>query len=411
MSTSSSFSSTSRRNFLRYASLAAAASPLLGEAHFARAAQADQASGGLYTFGVKGPLPPDTVLINANENPLGPCKAACEAIASIAHVGGRYDIYGLEDKFKATFARQNNLPESHVAVYAGSTEPLHYTVLAFTSGGKGLVTADPSYEAPMVATMITKAPISRVRLDQTTYAHDVKAMAAADPNAGVIYACNPNNPTGTITSKKDISWLLENKPKGSVLLVDEAYIHLSDAESMMDCVAAGRDLVVLRTFSKVYGMAGIRCGVVIGRPDLLARIAIYGGYNSNPITALAAAQASLDDATLIATRKKIIADTRNDTLAWLKTNNYKVIGAPQSNCFMIDTGRKGKVVMAEMQKRGVIIGRTWPIWPLAVRISVGTPAEMAKFRTAFKSTMESVPAVAAAEWHEPFPAHTLRSNG
>ena len=393
-----SSSTTSRRNFLRYASLAAAATPILTEGHFARAAQQQQ----VYTFGVTHGMPADTVLINANENPLGPCKAACEAIAGIAHVGGRYDIYNHNEILVKQLASQLNLKPEYISVYPGSSEPLHYTVLAFTSPGHGLVTADPSYEAPMMGAMVTKAPISRVRLT-ADYAHDTAAMVKADPTAGVIYLCNPNNPTGTITSRKDILWALENKPAGSILLVDEAYIHLSDAESVVDQVAAGKDLIVLRTFSKIYGMAGIRAGLALGRPDLLKKLEAFNGQNSMPITALVAASASLNDAALIPERKKIIGDTRRETLAWLKENNYKVIGESQSNCFMIDTGRKGRTVITAMQEKGVIIGRTWPIWPLAVRISVGTPAEMAKFRTAWKQVMDSIPAVAGVDVHDPAP--------
>ena len=209
----------------------------------------------------------------------------------------------------------------------------------------------------------------------------------------------------------DILWALENKPAGSILLVDEAYIHLSDAESVVDQVAAGKDLIVLRTFSKIYGMAGIRCGLALGRPDLLQKLERFGGYNSVPVTALVAAHTSLLDTNLIPERKKIIGNTRVETIAWLKANNYNVLGDSQSNCFMIDTGRKGSLVIAAMQKKGVIIGRTWPIWPLAVRISVGTSAEMAKFRTAFKETMDSIPAPAAAELQLPSPMRRQRSIG
>jgi histidinol-phosphate aminotransferase len=385
--------STSRRNFLRYASLAAAA-PIFTEA---RAAQQQS----VYTFGVNHPLPPDTVLINANENPLGPSQGAIAAIAEIARAGGRYDIYNHNEILIKTAASQLQLKPEYIALYPGSSEPLHYTVLAFTSPTRSLVTADPSYESPMVGAMVTKAHINRVRLT-ADYAHDVKGLVAADPNAGVIYLCNPNNPTGTVTSRKDILWALENKPKGSILLVDEAYIHLSDAESVVDMVAADKDLIVLRTFSKIYGMAGIRCGLALGRPDLLKKIEVFNGGSAMPITALAAATASLNDPDLIPTRKKIIGDTRRETIAWLKANNYKVLGDSQSNCFMIDTGRKGRSVIAAMQEKGVIIGRTWPIWPLAVRISVGTPAEMAKFRAAFKEVMDA-PVVSSAELHDPTP--------
>ncbi|HEY1743369.1 MAG TPA: pyridoxal phosphate-dependent aminotransferase [Granulicella sp.] len=393
--------STSRRSFLRYATLAAAA-PILTEAHFAFAAQ--QAASGSPTTNARrtrSAMPADAVLINANENPLGPCKAACETIAAIAPMGGRYDIFGETDKLTKTFAAQHNLKEEYISVYAGSSEPLHYTVLAFTSPAKSFVTADPSYEAGMRAAMASKAKIYKVPLT-ATYAHDVKAMVAADPNAGVIYICNPNNPTGTVTAKQDILWALENKPKGSILLIDEAYIHLSDTSDVLDMVAADKDLIVLRTFSKIYGMAGIRCGFALGRPDLLARLQPFG-QNAMPITGSAAANVSLLDTELIPTRKKIIADTRNDTLQWLAANHYKAIGDSQSNCFMIDTGRDGHSVIAAMQAQKVYIGRTWPIWPNAVRVSVGTPAEMAKFKTAFKQVMDS----AVATGSVPDPMHDL----
>ena len=387
-------SSTSRRSFLRYASLAAAA-PILTEGHLALAAmQTQQTTTTPANSGPSAPAkrmrqapPPGAVLINANENPLGPCKAACEAIAAIAPSGGRYDILGETDKLTHTFASQHGLKPEYIAVYAGSGEPLHFTTLAFTSPTKGFVTADPTFEAAERAAKVTKARISKVPLT-ATYAHDIKAMIAADPNAGLIYICNPNNPTGTLTAREDILYALENKPKGSILLVDEAYIHLSDAPSVIDMVAADKDLIVLRTFSKIYGMAGIRCGFAIGRPDLLAKLQPYG-QNAMPITGSAAANVSLLDADLVPTRKKIIGDTRKDTIAWLSANNYKVIGQSESNCFMIDTGRSGSGVIKAMQAENVYIGRTWPIWPNAVRISVGTPAEMAKFKTAFKSVMDA----------------------
>jgi histidinol-phosphate aminotransferase len=223
--------------------------------------------------------------------------------------------------------------------------------------------------------------------------HDVKAMVAADPSAGVIYICNPNNPTGTITPRADILWALENKPAGSLLLVDEAYIHLSDEQSLVDMVAAGKDLIILRTFSKIYGMAGIRCGIAMGRPDLLAKLEPYL-QNQMPVTALAAAHASITDPDLIPARKKWLADTRNETFAWLKANGYKLVGEPKSNCFMIQTGREAHGVIAALQAEKVFIGRVWPVWPNAVRVSIGTPDDMAKFRTAFKKVMDA-PATAA----------------
>ena len=271
-----------------------------------------------------GVLPPDAVIINANENPLGPCKAACEAITKILPLGGRYDRMGELNALTDEYAALHGLKPENVAFYAGSSEPLHYTTLAFTGPGKGLVMADPSYESANMAAQISKAPVKKVPLTKS-YSHDVKAMVAADPNAGLIYIVNPNNPTGTITPREEILWALENKPKGSILLVDEAYIHLSDEQSVVDQVAAGKDIMILRTFSKIYGMAGIRCGVAIARPDILDKLTPYY-QNAMPVTALVAARASLADKDLIPTRKKWIADSRVETLAWLKANGYKPIG-------------------------------------------------------------------------------------
>ena len=384
--------SNDRRAFLRWTALAAAA-PILTEAHFAAAAQTPAHPNTKLgpDGGMRQAPPPGAVLINANENPLGPCQAACAAIGQIAPLGGRYDLLGETEKLTKTFAAQHSLPEDHVAIYAGSSEPLHYTVMAVTSPEHGFVTADPSYEAGMVAAASSGSKVYKVPLT-ASYAHDVKGMAIADPKAGVIYVCNPNNPTGTLTPREDILYLLDNKPKGSILLVDEGYIHLSDSADVLDQVAAGKDLIVLRTFSKVYGMAGIRCGIAAGRPDLLAQLKPYG-QNAMPVTASIAARVSLEDPTLVPTRKKIIGDTRRDTLAWLKANGYKTIGESQSNCFMIDTGREAHGVVTAMRGQGVWIGRSWPIWPNAVRVSVGTPEDMAKFKTAFKTVM-SAPAMA-----------------
>jgi histidinol-phosphate aminotransferase len=374
-------SGTSRRSFLRLAGLTATL-PVLSEGHLAWAAlqQTDRRPNRS-----SRPRPDaNAVMINANENPLGPCPEALEAITTIAKTGGRYDATGCQAELTGLIAKEFGLSPDHIAVYAGSSEPLQYTTMAFTSPERPFVTADPSYEAGMRAATDVGAKIIKVPLTPT-YAHDVKAMIAAAPNAGVFYICSPNNPTGTLTPKQDILWALENKPKGSILLIDEAYIHLSDSPSCIDQVALGKDVVVLRTFSKVYGMAGIRCGFALGRPDLLAKLMVYG-MNPMPVTAVGAACASLKQTGLVPARRKIIADTRNTTFAWLDSKGYKYIPSV-SNCFMIDTGRPGKQIIAAMQAHDVYIGRTWPVWPNHVRITVGTPHEMQLFQTAFEQVM------------------------
>jgi histidinol-phosphate aminotransferase len=367
----------SRRSFLRTASATLAVAPILSEAHFARAAALNDSI--VPEFNPKG------VYIDSNENPLGPCEAARKAVIDIVPNGGRYapPLYG--DLIKL-YAEQMGVSASHVALFDGSSAPLAFAVLAFTSPTRSLVTAEPTYEAAGESAKANNAPIHTVPLAKD-YSHDVKAMLAADPHPGVIYICNPNNPTGTITSKEQINYAVEHMPNGAVLLIDEAYIHLSDAESAIDLVKVGKDVIILRTFSKIYGMAGLRCGFAIGRPDLLKKLDNYG-MNPMPITGMIAAQASLLDTELVPKRKKIIADVRNDTFAWLTKNNYSFIPS-QSNCFMIDVKRPGVQVRQAMAKDGVYIGRSWPSWPNHVRISVGLPAEMEAFKTSFKKAMDA----------------------
>jgi histidinol-phosphate aminotransferase len=386
----SSLETPSRRSFLRMAGLAASL-PVLTEGHLAFAAMQQAAGAKPKSTFPKLPHPtdPGAVMINANENPLGPCTEALAAITAIARYGGRYDATGCQEELVGLLSKEYGVPPESLFVYAGSSEPLQYTALAFTSPTQPYVCANPTYESGYGAAAGAGAKVIQVPLTKA-YAHDVKAMVAADPNAGVLYICNPNNPTGTLTPRQDILWALEHKPKGSILVVDEAYIHLAGDPkdlSVMDQVAAGKDLIILRTFSKIYGMAGIRCGVAIGRPDLLAKLMLYG-MNPLPVTGVAAASASLKQPDLVPTRRKIIADTRNATFAWLDSKGYKYVPSV-SNCFMIDTGRPGREVMAAMQKHNVYIGRVWPIWPNSVRITVGTPAEMAKFQTAFEQVMSS----------------------
>jgi histidinol-phosphate aminotransferase len=332
------------------------------------------------------PYPKGAVLINANENPLGPCGVACDAVNSVASQGGRYSDWMTTDLIKA-FAAAEGLKPEYIRAFPGSSGPLHYSVLAFTSPTKSYVTADPGYEAGAHAAKTSGARVVKVPLT-STYAHDVKAMLAAAPDAGMFYICTPNNPTGTLTNHVDIEFLLASKPKDSVLLVDEAYIHFSDATTALDLVKADKDLIVLRTFSKIYGMAGLRCGFAIGRPDLLEKMGAFSGWSAMPITAVAAATASVKDPRLVPERKQINASIREATFQWLAKNGYSFVPS-QSNCFMLDTKRPVKEVIAAMAAQNVFIGRPWPVWPTHVRITVGTQSEMEQFQTAFATVMKN----------------------
>jgi len=368
----------SRRNFGKIASLitAGAALPFFNEPAMAQLSM------------VKN-MPADAVKINANENPLGPCSEAAEAIYSVVKKGGRY-MY--EDTFElaGTLGEQEGLKvgsgrgdDSYVEVFAGSSAPLQQAVLAFCSKDKPFVKGDPGYEQGDRAAKFVGAKAILVPLRKGTFDHDVKAMlAAAGPTPGLFYICNPNNPTGTLTSRADIEWLIANKPAGSIVMIDEAYIHISkDAVRCSDLVAADKDVIVLRTFSKLYGMAGLRAGAAFARPDLLEKMRPFSA-GAMPITAMVGANTSLKVKTLVAERRKYMGDIREDTFSYLTSKNVEFVPS-QSNCFMLNTKRDGHAFYKDMADQKVYIGRVWEAWPQWVRVTVGTKEDMAAFKKAF----------------------------
>lgn len=364
----------SRRDFGRLAALltAGASLPFYNEAALAQGLSA-------------GPsLPPDAVKINANENPMGPCPEAAEAIHKVVSQGGRY-LYNETYAFSAAMAAAEGVSPEHVMPFAGSSDPLHRAVLAFTGPEKSYVVADPGYEAGARAARFIGAKTITVPL-RKDYAHDVHAMAQADPNAGLIYVCNPNNPTGSITPKEDIEYLVAHKPKDAIILLDEAYIHLSKtAEPGSALVAADKDVIILRTFSKLYGMAGLRAGAALGRPDLIAKLRGYGA-GALPVTGMVGAIASLKSKGLVEQRRQIIGEIREETVEWLDKRGFTVLPS-EANMIMIDVRRPGREVSQALLKEKVAIGRTWPSMPKHVRVSIGTRDEMAKFRAAFGRVM------------------------
>jgi histidinol-phosphate aminotransferase len=361
----------SRRQFSRIVSMmgAGAALPFYNEAALAQSAS-----------GVYGVIPSDVVRINGNENPLGPCPEAVEAATKITRYLNRYQPTNELDQFKTAVAEAEGLKPENVAPFAGSSDPLYRITLAFTSPTRSLVMGDPGYEASGRAAEFIGARVHRIPL-RADYSHDVKAMLAADPNAGLFYICNPNNPTGTITSKSDIEWLLANKPKGSILLLDEAYIHFSTAEMGSPWVAQQKDIIVLRTFSKAYGMAGLRMGMALARPDLLAKMMPYGAGGFLPITGLVAATASVKVPTLVPARRKANADTRETVFNFLEQKKFSYVPS-STNFFMLEANRPGKELTEAMMKQKVLIGRTWPVWPTKVRVTIGSPEEMKRFQSA-----------------------------
>lgn len=371
----------SRRSFSRMAALLTAGTtlPFYGEANLAMA-----------QLSKTGPIPPDAVKINANENPLGPCQEAIEAISKVIAKGGRYE-YGLTDEFAKTLADLEGLDPEYVLPFPGSSDPLHRSVLAFCSKEKPFVMSDPGYEAGGRFAQFVGAKVIKVPLTPT-HAHDVKAMVkvAAERKAGLIYICNPNNPTGTITPRADIEWVIANKLEDTILLLDEAYIHLTDETMGSDWVAMDKDVIILRTFSKLYGMAGLRAGAALGRPDLIGKLRNFGA-GALPVTGMVGATASLKVKTLVPERRKIIKDIREDMFSFLEKNKIEFVPSV-SNCFMLNAKMPARRLVNAMQKEKIYIGRVWPAWPTHARISIGTKDEMAKFKTALLKVMSDLQA-------------------
>jgi histidinol-phosphate aminotransferase len=321
------------------------------------------------------------VLLNFNECPYGPSPGAQAAARDIVPGSGRYQ-FALAGELRDLFAQQAGISPDRVRLFPGSSEPLNRAAVVWTSPTAGLVVADPTFESLGDLAAARGATVERVPLT-TEGAHDLRAMAAAAKriDAGLLYLCNPNNPTGSITPAQDIAWLLANKPARTRVLVDEAYIQYSDQPSVITEVMRRNDVIVLRTFSKLYGMAGLRLGIAAAHPDRLRELAALGD-NPLPVTALAAGLASLRDPGLVAQRKAQNAQVRQATIAWLGKRGFSCVPS-EANCFVVEVQRDGAAFAKAMAERGVVIGRSWPIWPQRVRVTVGTEAEMAAFREAF----------------------------
>jgi histidinol-phosphate aminotransferase len=322
------------------------------------------------------------VRVGLNECWAGPMAPGLAAgSAALAH-SNRYSPNGEVEKLTKTISTLENVPVDHIATYPGSGGILSRAIVAYCSPTKGMVMADPSYDNPTRAAKFINAPIAMVPLT-SDYRHDVKAMLAANPNAGFYYVVNPNNPTGTMTPMAEIEWLVDNKPAGAVVLIDEAYIHWTTDfpnNTATHLVRAGKEVIITRTFSKIFGMAGARAGYLMAQPDVLKRVALYETDRPSIPTA-ACANASLTANTLIDARRKELIENRAMTVDYLTKRGLKVIGPSHGNMVMVDWKTKTAKEMGEIYKaRGVqIAAPRWPIWPTVGRISIGSKVEMEAF--------------------------------
>jgi histidinol-phosphate aminotransferase len=352
-------------------------------AGFTEAAFAQRAS-------VPGAAPSaNTVWLNGNEFPEGPPKASVEAMAHVIGESNRYHYQEFAG-FYLTLAASEGLTREQVLVGAGSSEPLHAAIEAFTSPTIPLITAWPTYEAPPelaghMGHKVVKLPLN------SAYAPDVKALAgeAEKAGGGLIYLCHPNNPTSTITTRADMKWLVDNLPANTYLLVDEAYIFYAtspDCASAMSYVKDGKNVIVTRTFSKIHGMAGLRVGYAAARPDVIARMEPFRN-NVISIVSVRAVLAALDlGPKLIEERRAMIDHTRTELCSWLKAKKISFI-PPQANFIMIQTGRDAREMQASMLKKDIAVGRRFDTLEKMMRVSIGSDAEMMKFRQALEQVM------------------------
>ncbi len=366
----------SRRQLGEVAALigtAAAASSLLGGTAMAQ----QQAARGM-----KG-----AVRIGANECWTGPFPSGVAAAAEAASFGNWYDPDNYRGDLIKTVASVEGIPETLVMPWPGSGGPLVSIVAAYCSPTKGLVTADPTFESAWRTADYLKAPIAKAP-QAVGAGHDVKAMLAANPNAGLYYICTPNNPTGTITPLADIEWLLANKPADSMLLIDEAYIHFSEAQSAAKLVPGRKDIIVMRTFSKLFGMAGVRLGLTFADPEVQKRIMLFGpAAGGLAITAMHCGNAVYTEAALIKARRAEMVANREETIAWLKSKGLTVQPGSQANMFMVDWGKPAKAVQTALLGEKVQIGRSWAIWPNVSRVTVGSAKDMQAFRDAVQKVV------------------------
>jgi histidinol-phosphate aminotransferase len=342
------------------------------------------------------PATAGVVRLSSNENPYGPSQKALQAMNDAFKLAWRYpDDHA--DLLIDCVARLNGVGRDQVLLGDGSGEILKLCAEAFTGSisgnrsgpaGRGtMVVADPTFEAILDHARANGAEVVKVSLT-SAFAHDLPKMAAA-ANEGLIYICNPNNPTASITPKNELRDFIANAPRQTMTLVDEAYYHYADSpgyESVIPLIKDYPNLIVARTFSKIYGMAGLRCGYCIAQRETIERIRSYQAWDSVNIMALVAAMASLDDADQVANGRRLNSETKAFLTGQLDAMGYKQIPS-QANFVMIDMKRPVVPLIKAFKERNVQVGRLFPALPNHMRLTIGKKNEMEAFLSAFRQIM------------------------
>ena len=327
------------------------------------------------------------VRLSANENPYGPSPMALKAMTDSFGLSCRYpDEHN--NVLIEKLAKLNGVDHDQILLGDGSSEILKLCAETFTGKDRGtLVAADPTFEPILQQAGLNGAEVAKVQLT-ASFAHDLPKMLAA-AKRGLIYVCNPNNPTASITPKNELAEFIGKTPRETMILVDEAYFHYADSpdyESVIPLVRDHPNLIVSRTFSKVYGMAGLRCGYCVTQKETLEQLRAHQMWDSVNILALAAASASLDDPDQVPNGQRLNNEAKTFTIGELAKLSYKTIPS-QANFIMFDCKRPVVPLIQALKRRSVQVGRLFPALPNYMRLTMGKKSEMESFLGAFKAVM------------------------
>lgn len=349
---------------------AAAALPALGAPAWAANWRTIQAGG-----------PAGPIRLDANENAYGPCPQAFAALEGSAEMANRYPKNEYADLVEA-IAAKHGVKTERVVLGCGSSENLRMAAGAFLGPGKMLILATPTFEFMAHQAESGGTPAVSVPLTKD-YAHDLDAMLErAAGAAGLVYICNPNNPTGTLTPRPGLEAFLKKLPPSFYVLMDEAYHHFvvgaPEYTSFLDRPVDDERLIVTRTFSKIYGLAGIRIGYAVASPEVAKRMTAQRMQFAVSVPAARAALAAWNDWDTVRNGAARNANDRQEFYRQAKTRELAVIDS-QTNFVMVRSGRPVEEVIDHFKKNNVLIGRPFPPFTEYARISLGTPADMQQF--------------------------------
>ena len=326
------------------------------------------------------------VRLNSNENPYGPSERGRQAVIQILAEANRYPFDAIND-LKAILAKKEGVSPEYIHVGAGSGDLLCQAGTAFGIEGQRIASGYPTFPLLMSYSQVFNAKWDKVDLNEKLE-YDYEALAKAiKGDTKLVFICNPNNPTGTLVDPQKVRAFCEDVSKNTVVYSDEAYLEfLEPAQqaqvSMVDLVRKDMNVVVSRTFSKIYGLAGLRIGYLVAKPDLIKKISQYGGDFPFSQTAIAAAKASLGDENFMAMVRSKNAAARKVLTDYL--DDHKTFhGKSLTNFVFFPAQKDGKTILSKMEERGYLM-RIWDYqqkeW---CRVSIGTEDEMKGFVKAF----------------------------